>query len=72
MYNKKESLPGIYKYILKYIVWLNKVLANLEQAKCTILNTKSYFCKSKIIVVGYCCNKKGQYPKELKVAKIIY
>jgi len=60
------------RYILKYIVWLDKVLADLEQAKCTILSAKSYFYKDKIIVVSYRYNGKGQYLEELKVAKIIY
>ena len=62
----------MHRYILEYIIWLNRVLADLEQARCIILGVKSYFCKDKIIVVGYCCNGKGRYPEELKVAKIIY
>jgi len=37
-----------------------------------ILGAKSHFYKDKIIVVSYRCNKKKQYLKELKVAKIIY
>jgi len=48
------------------------VLADLERARCTILGVKSYFYKDKIIVVSYRYNEKGQYLKELKVAKIIY
>ena len=53
-------------------MWLDEVLVNLEQAGCIISGVKSYFYKNKIIVVGYYCNKKGQYLKKLKVAKIIY
>ena len=60
------------KYILKYIIWLNRVLVDLKQAKCTILGIKSQFYKDKIIVVSYYYNKKGRYPKELKVVEIIY
>jgi hypothetical protein len=60
------------RYILEYIIWLDGVLADLERAGCTILGVKSHFCKDEIIVVGYCCNGKGRYPEELKVAKIIY
>ena len=37
-----------------------------------VLGVKSYFCKDKIIVVGYRYNRKGRYPEELKVAKIVY
>ena len=72
VYNGKESLLGVRRYILEYIIWLNRVLADLERARYTILGVKSYFCKDKIIVVSYCCNRKGCYPEELKVAKIIY
>jgi len=60
------------RYILEYIIWLNGVLADLEQARCIILGIKSYFYKDKIIVVSYHYNGKGRYPEELKVAKIIY
>ena len=72
MYNRKESLLGVRRYILEYIIQLDGVLTDLEQARYTILGVKSYFCKDKIIVVGYRYNRKGRYPKELKVTKIIF
>jgi len=72
MYNREESLLGVRRYILEYIIWLDRVLADLERARCIILGAKSYFCKDKIIVVGYRYNRKGRYPEELKVVKIIY
>jgi len=72
VYNGEESLLGIYRYILEYIIWLDGVLVDLEQARYIILGAKSYFYKDKIIVVGYRCNGKGRYLEELKVAKIIY
>ena len=72
VYNKKESLLGVYRYILEHIIWLDRVLIDLERAGYTILGAKSYFYKDKIIVVSYRCNRKGQYLEELKVAKIIY
>ena len=72
MYNRKKSLLGVYRYILKHIIWLNRVLTNLKCAGYTISSIKSYFCKDKIIIVGYCYNGKGRYLKELKVTKIIY
>ena len=59
MYNGEESLLGMRRYILEYIIWLDKVLADLEQARYIILGAKSYFCKDKIIVVGYRYNRKG-------------
>jgi len=72
VYNREESLLGVRRYILEHIVWLDRVLADLKQARCTILGVKSHFYKDKIIVVSYCYNGKEQYLEELKVAKIIY
>ena len=72
MYNRKESLPGVRRYILEYIIQLDGVLTNLERAGYTILGAQSHFCKDEIIVISYCYNKKGRYPEELKVAKIVY
>ena len=72
MYNREESLLGVRRYILEYIIWLDGVLIDLERARYTILGAKSYFYKDKIIVVGYYYNRKGRYLEELKVAKIIY
>ena len=72
MYNREESLLGVRRYILEYIIQLDRVLTNLERARYTVLGVKFYFYKDKIIVVGYCYNRKGRYLEELKVAKIIY
>jgi len=72
VYNGEESLLGVRRYILEYIIWLDRVLADLERAGYIILGAKSYFCKDKIIVVGYRCNRKGWYLEKLKFAKIIY
>ena len=72
MYDGEESLLGVRRYILEYIIWLDGVLVDLERAGYTILGAKSYFYKDKIIVVSYHCNRKGRYPEESKVAKIIY
>jgi len=30
MYNREESLLGVRRYILEYIIWLDGVLADLE------------------------------------------
>ena len=72
VYNREESLLGVRRYILEYIIQLDGVLIDLEQARYIILGAKSYFYKDKIIVVSYHYNRKGQHLKELKVAKIIY
>ena len=36
------------------------------------MGAKSHFYKDEIIVISYRCNKKGRYPEESKVAKIVY
>ena len=59
IYDGEKSLPGVYRYILEYIVWLDGVLVDLEWARCIILGAKSHFCKDEIIVVGYHYNGKG-------------
>ena len=58
MYNGEKSLLGVRKYILEYIIQLDRVLTDLERARCIILGAKSQFYKDKIIVVGYCYNRK--------------
>ena len=30
MYNREESLLGVRRYILEYIIWLDRVLIDLE------------------------------------------
>ena len=72
MYDGEESLPGVRRYILEHIMWLDGVLADLERAGYTVSGAKSYFYKDEIIVVGYRYNKKGRYLEELKVIKIVY
>ena len=59
MYNGEESLLGVYRYMLEYIIWLDGVLIDLERARYTILGVKSYFYKDEIIVVSYRYNRKG-------------
>ena len=72
MYNGEESLLSVYRYILEYIMWLNRVLTDLKQTRYTILGAKSHFYKDKIIVVSYYCNGKEWYLKKSKIIKIIY
>ena len=58
MYNREESFPSIRKYILKYIIQLDGVLADLKQARYIILGVRPHFYKNKIIIIGYYYNKK--------------
>jgi hypothetical protein len=40
-YNNEKVIPEIRKYILKHIIWINEVLANLERVRYTISKAKS-------------------------------
>src|SRR5437016_11512581 len=54
-----------------HIQWLDRVLASLERAGCTISGEKSQFCMDGINVVGYICGSNGRLPDTDKVAKIV-
>ena len=41
VYNGEESFLSVYRYILEHIIWLDRVLADLEQARYIILGVKS-------------------------------
>lgn len=51
-YNNKELAPGIKWYEVEHIQNLNKELANLEQAKITIVGAKLQFCQADIKIIG--------------------
>ena len=71
IYNNEEVAPGIRRYMLEYIMWLNSVLADLERAGCTISSPKSQFCMPGIRIVGFVCNYLGKHPNSAKVIKIV-
>ncbi len=70
-YNNEEVAPGIRCYVLKHILNLDKVLADLERARITIARAKSQFCCASIKIVGYICDADGRYPDTFKVLKIL-
>jgi hypothetical protein len=39
-YNNEKVIPEIRKYILEHIIWIDRVLANLERARYTIPGVK--------------------------------
>ena len=45
-YNNKEAAPGICCYMLEHIQSLDKVFADIKEAKATITRAKSQFCIS--------------------------
>ena len=71
IYNNEEIVPGIRKYMLEHIMWLNSVFADLEWAGCTISGLKSQFCMPGIRIVDFICDYLGRYPDSAKVIKIV-
>ena len=70
-YHDEEALPGIRRFVLEHIIWLERVLYELELAGATISGLKSQFLMPGIKVVGYVCDASGRHPDEAKVAKIL-
>jgi len=61
----------MWKYILKYLILLNRILTDLERAKATISREKSQFYIVVIKIIGFLYNREGQYPNLTKVLKIL-
>jgi hypothetical protein len=72
-YNDEEvlELPGVRKFMMQHIQWLDAVLADLERAGVTISGEKSRFCVRGMKVVGYVCDSDRRYPQASKVTKIL-
>jgi hypothetical protein len=70
-YNNEEVIPGIRRYILEHIIWINGVLADLERARYTISGVKSQFYMPELRIVGFICDALGRHPNISKVIKII-
>jgi hypothetical protein len=70
-YNNKEIIPGIRRYILEYIIWINGILADLERAKYTILGIKSQFYISGFRVVEFIYDTLKRHFNTFKVIKIM-
>jgi hypothetical protein len=70
-YNNKKVISRIRKYILKYIIWINGILANLKKTKYTISGAKSQFCMPKLRVVRFIYDTLKRYPNIFKVIKIV-
>jgi hypothetical protein len=50
---------------------MNGVLANLERARCTILEVKSQFCMPRLRVIEFICDILRRYPNISKIIKIM-
>ena len=67
----KEVVPGVRRYVLEAIIWLDKVLADIERAVATISGEKSQFLMSSIKVVAHICGQGGRTPKQIKIQQIV-
>jgi hypothetical protein len=70
-YNNEEIIPRIRRYILEHIIWMDRVLANLEKAEYTILKAKSQFCMPRLRVIRFVCDVLGRHPNTFKIIKIV-
>jgi hypothetical protein len=70
-YNNKKVIFGIRRYILKHIIWMDGVLANLERVRCTISGVKLQFYMLRLRVLRFICDILKRYSDISKVIKII-
>ena len=64
-----EVAPGIRRYILKAIVSIDKVMADIERAGGTISGAKSEFLIEQGKIVVYVCGMDRRSPEETKTRK---
>jgi hypothetical protein len=70
-YNNEKVIFKIRRYILKHIIWMDGVLANLEKVRYTISGTKSQFCMPRLRVIRFIYDTLGRHPDTFKVIKIV-
>ena len=61
----------IRKYVLKYLQYLNQVLASIELFSTKLNEEKSQFCQSEIVIIKYACDYDERHSEAMKVAKIM-
>jgi hypothetical protein len=71
IYNNEEIIPEIRKYILKHIIWINRVLADLERAEYTISGAKSQFCIFTFRVIKFIYDTLKRHSDIFKIIKIM-
>ena len=70
-YNGQEVAPGVRRFVIEHLQWMDAVLADLERAGATISGEKSQFCLQGIKMVGFICDTNGKHPESVKVIKIL-
>lgn len=69
--NDELALPGIRKYVLTHLQWLDDCLCDIERSCGVISGAKSQWCMPGIKIVGYVCDSEGRHPDTGKVIKIL-
>lgn len=70
-YNGEEAFPGVRRFVLEHLQWMDGVLADVERAGLTIAGEKSEFCMQGVKIVGYICDTDGKRPAASKIIKIV-
>jgi hypothetical protein len=71
IYNNKKIIFRIRRYILEHIIWMDRILADLKRAECTILKAKSQFYMPRLRVIKFIYDILGRYSNIFKMIKII-
>jgi hypothetical protein len=71
IYNNEEIIPRIRRYILEYIIWIDRVLTDLKRAGYTISKAKSQFYMLRLRVIEFIYNTLKRHPDTFKIIKII-
>ena len=70
-YNGEEVAPGVRRFVLEHLQWMDSMLADVERAGLTIHGEKSEFCVRGVKIVGFVCDPGGKRPSASKVIKIV-
>ena len=70
IYNDKETLPGIRRYVYKHILNLDKTIDRVERVEAYI-KAKSQFCQNGINIVRFVYRYNRRTPTTSKVIKIL-
>jgi len=71
IYNNEKVVSEIRKYILKHIIWMDRMLTNLERAGYTISKAKLQFCMPELRVIGFIYDILRRHSDISKMIKIV-
>ena len=69
-YDNEESLPGIRRFVYKYIQNLDKTIDRIERARACI-RPKSQFCQNRMNIIRFICGYNKRSPTSSKVIKVL-